>query len=93
MIRIGDSHPLFFDVEIGPVGPVQLDGLDRHFHWVPKANEQCLRLLAIRHFDLRSEAVVGRVTDSNSGKVIMKTLIGGKRLLDMPSGEMLPRIC
>lgn len=40
-----------------------------------------------------SAAVVGRVTESNPGKVILKTLIGGKRLLDMPSGEMLPRIC
>lgn len=38
-------------------------------------------------------AIVGRVEASRPGKVVLKTLIGGKRLLDMPSGEMLPRIC
>ncbi|MCS7298915.1 MAG: hydrogenase expression/formation protein HypE [Spirochaetia bacterium] len=37
--------------------------------------------------------VIGKVTSDNSGKVIMKSLIGSNRLLDMLSGEQLPRIC
>lgn len=36
-------------------------------------------------------AVIGAVTDS--GRVVLKTRIGGKRYVDMPPGELLPRIC
>ncbi len=38
-------------------------------------------------------ALIGWVKAENPGKVIMKTAIGGKRLIDMPAGEQLPRIC
>jgi len=38
-------------------------------------------------------AVIGKVTDSSSGEVLLKTLSGGQRILDMPAGELLPRIC
>jgi len=38
-------------------------------------------------------ALIGEVKAENSGKVVMKTLIGGKRLIDMLTGEQLPRIC
>ncbi len=36
---------------------------------------------------------IGIVKDNPSGRVLMKTLIGGTRILDMLAGEMLPRIC
>ncbi|MBI4766393.1 MAG: hydrogenase expression/formation protein HypE [Deltaproteobacteria bacterium] len=38
-------------------------------------------------------AVIGEVRRENPGKVVMKTTIGGKRLVDMLTGEQLPRIC
>ena len=38
-------------------------------------------------------AVIGEVKAENPGKVVMKTIIGGKRLMDMLAGEQLPRIC
>ncbi len=38
-------------------------------------------------------AVIGRVTEGHAGWVTLKTRIGGTRLLDMLTGEMLPRIC
>ncbi|MBT3192038.1 MAG: hydrogenase expression/formation protein HypE [Verrucomicrobia bacterium] len=37
-------------------------------------------------------ACIGEVT-SESGRVIMETITGGKRLVDLPRGELLPRIC
>ena len=37
-------------------------------------------------------AVIGRVT-GDAGKVVLRTFSGGKRLVDMPEGELLPRIC
>ncbi len=40
-----------------------------------------------------SAAVIGRVGEEKDGKVILTTAAGGTRMLDMLSGEQLPRIC
>jgi hydrogenase expression/formation protein HypE len=37
-------------------------------------------------------ACIGHVT-SDAGRVVMQTITGGKRLIDLPRGELLPRIC
>jgi hydrogenase expression/formation protein HypE len=37
--------------------------------------------------------IIGEVTDEHRGKVIMKTRLGASRIVDMLSGELLPRIC
>lgn len=36
---------------------------------------------------------IGEVTDSHKGTVALKTNIGGRRVVAMASGEILPRIC
>lgn len=41
----------------------------------------------------RESARIGRVTDSHPGIVTLQTPIGGRRILDLPYGESLPRIC
>lgn len=38
-------------------------------------------------------AEIGRVVSSNPGRVVLRTPLGTRRLLDMLSGEQLPRIC
>jgi hydrogenase expression/formation protein HypE len=38
-------------------------------------------------------AVIGEVVDDHAGMVLMKTEIGGTRVLDVMFGEQLPRIC
>jgi hydrogenase expression/formation protein HypE len=38
-------------------------------------------------------AVIGKVVKDHPGMVMMKTAVGGKRVVDMLSGEQLPRIC
>jgi len=38
-------------------------------------------------------AIIGKITDDYAGKVIMKTKLGSSRIVDMLSGELLPRIC
>jgi len=37
--------------------------------------------------------LIGRVTEDASGLVTMRSRIGVSRVLDMLSGEQLPRIC
>lgn len=41
----------------------------------------------------RNSAIIGEVVPDNKQLVILKTSVGGKRILDMLSGEQLPRIC
>ena len=38
-------------------------------------------------------AVIGHVTAEHPGRVVVRTAIGGSRILAMPLGELLPRIC
>jgi hydrogenase expression/formation protein HypE len=51
-------------------------------------------LATMRAHPLGSEAaIIGEVTDDHPGFVTMKTRVGGTRVVDMLSGEQLPRIC
>lgn len=38
-------------------------------------------------------AVIGRVVAEHPGRVVLRSRIGGRRVVDMISGEQLPRIC
>lgn len=58
----------------------------------PEAAERALA--ALRSHPLgRDAAIIGRVTRSHAGRVVLQTPLGAHRLLDMLSGEQLPRIC
>ena len=37
--------------------------------------------------------IIGQVVEAPAGKVLMKTRIGGTRVVQMLMGEILPRIC
>jgi hydrogenase expression/formation protein HypE len=51
-------------------------------------------LNAMRSHPLGAEAaLIGHVTEDTPGVVTMKTRIGGTRIVDVLSGEQLPRIC
>jgi hydrogenase expression/formation protein HypE len=41
----------------------------------------------------QDSAIIGEVVEDYPKRVIMKTLAGGLRILDMPVGDQLPRIC
>jgi hydrogenase expression/formation protein HypE len=41
----------------------------------------------------REACVIGDVTAEHPGQVVLETLIGGRRIVDMLTGEQLPRIC
>jgi hydrogenase expression/formation protein HypE len=51
-------------------------------------------LAAMQRHPLGKESVViGEVTDTVPGRVVMNTVFGGRRIVDMLVGEQLPRIC
>lgn len=41
----------------------------------------------------RNAAVIGRVHEKGQGRLILNTIIGGERVIDLPVGELVPRIC
>jgi hydrogenase expression/formation protein HypE len=41
----------------------------------------------------RQAALIGEAVAAHPGMVLMKTEIGGRRIVDLPFGEQLPRIC
>ena len=58
----------------------------------PEAAEEVLHTL--REHPLGAEAaIIGVVTDEYPKRVILDTEVGGRRFLDMPLGDPVPRIC
>jgi hydrogenase expression/formation protein HypE len=57
-----------------------------------KAHEEALKIMRGHKYGLDA-ALIGTVTNEKPGMVLLKTLMGGTRLVDKLSGEMLPRIC
>jgi len=57
-----------------------------------KAAHHALQILR-RHQVSNGSAVIGRVVETSSPRVTLKSAIGASRILDLPSGEQLPRIC
>ncbi len=57
-------------------------------------NESRAALAALHAHPLgRNAARIGFVTEEHPGLVLARTGIGGRRVVDMPLGELLPRIC
>jgi hydrogenase expression/formation protein HypE len=57
-------------------------------------NEAEAALAAMQSHPLgKGSAHIGHVTDGRAGRVVMKTVFGGQRIVDMLVGEQLPRIC
>jgi hydrogenase expression/formation protein HypE len=51
-------------------------------------------LAAMRGHELgRDAALIGVVAEDRRGRLVMETLIGGSREIDLPTGELVPRIC
>ena len=51
-------------------------------------------LVAMREHELGSDAtLIGAVAEDRRGRLVMETLIGGSREIDLPTGELVPRIC
>ncbi len=51
-------------------------------------------LMAMRKHEFGREArIIGRIVTDHPGLVTARTEIGGTRVVDLPAGELLPRIC
>ena len=57
----------------------------------PGTSKQCVSIL--RDLGAEQPAVIGKVSSQYGKSVVVKSLLGGKRVVPMPLGEQLPRIC
>jgi hydrogenase expression/formation protein HypE len=46
-----------------------------------------------RHKYGKDAGIIGEVVAAHPGRVVMKTTLGASRIIDVPVGELLPRIC
>jgi hydrogenase expression/formation protein HypE len=56
------------------------------------AAEPCLEVMR-NHPRGKEAAIIGRVVREHPEMVVARTSIGGTRVVDLPAGELLPRIC
>lgn len=60
---------------------------------VPRMDAERVLAAMHRHPESRQARVIGEVVADPAGLVVLKTSIGGRRIVDMLHGEQLPRIC
>ena len=41
----------------------------------------------------KEAAIIGEITQEHQGQAWLQTIVGGKRVIEMLSGQQLPRIC
>jgi len=79
--------------EILGLDPLYVANEGRFVAFVP-ANQAQAALGVMRRFQACSKATIaGRVVDKHPETVVLETAIGGSRVLDLLSGEQMPRIC
>ena len=79
--------------ELLGMDPLYMANEGRMILIVPKTSEK--EVLEILKCDIlgKDACIIGEVTSAPAGRVIMRTITGGRRIVDMMTGDMLPRIC
>lgn len=79
--------------EILGLDPLYVANEGRFVAFVPESQtERALQLLAAHPLG-RGAALIGKTNRSSAPRVVLKTVLGTDRVIDMLSGEQLPRIC
>ncbi len=73
--------------------PLYVANEGRFIAFVPEAQAHRTLDLLRRHPVARDADVIGRVSAGPPGLVVLRSLLGSNRIVDMLSGEQLPRIC
>jgi hydrogenase expression/formation protein HypE len=87
------SEPVAAACEVLGLDPLYTANEGRLVAFVaPSAAERALEIMH-RHPAAHGPAIIGRVNDAHPRNVEVRSPLGGRRLLDLLSGEQMPRIC
>lgn len=97
-IEINESSiPICEDVhnvcEILGFDPIYIANEGRFIAFIPSKDTNKTLKIINSDTEQANACIIGKVTDISSGIVTMKSAIGVERIVDMLSGEQLPRIC
>jgi hydrogenase expression/formation protein HypE len=79
--------------EIGGFDPLVVANEGKLIAVVPPEEADIALDAAVSHPLGANARIIGEITDRPPGKVILRTMIGGRRFVEKPYGEQLPRIC
>ena len=79
--------------EILGFDPLFLANEGKMILFCPKSDADKVLTIMRNHKHGQNAAVIGMVSDIGKGRVVLKTCIGGERIVDLPTGELVPRIC
>ncbi|MEN6469105.1 MAG: hydrogenase expression/formation protein HypE [Smithella sp.] len=79
--------------EILGFDPLFLANEGKMILFCPKSDADKLLAVMRHHKHGQNAAIIGMVSDIGKGRVVLRTSIGGERMVDLPTGELVPRIC
>ena len=87
------SEPVRGACELLGLDPLYVANEGRFVAMVPASQAETALAVMRRHKVARQAASIGTVTDRSAPPVVLRTVLGTQRILDLLSGEQLPRIC
>jgi hydrogenase expression/formation protein HypE len=79
--------------EILGFDPLFLANEGKMILFCPKADADAVLRVMHGHKYGSQASIMGNVNKAAQGRVVLKTSIGGERIVDLPTGELVPRIC
>jgi hydrogenase expression/formation protein HypE len=87
------SEPVRGACELLGLDPLYVANEGRFVAMVPASQAEAALAVMRRHKAAGLATHIGVVTDRDSSMVVLRTVVGTHRVLDLLSGEQLPRIC
>lgn len=92
-VAIPVSEPVRGACELLGLDPLYVANEGRFVAMVPASQAEAALAVMRRHKAASQAAYIGAVTDCQAPPVVLRTVLGTHRVLDLLSGEQLPRIC
>lgn len=87
------AEPVRGACELLGLDPLYVANEGRLIAFIPDSDTDSVLAAMRRHPTGQDTAIIGRVTENHPGTVMIEGGLAGSRILDMLSGEQLPRIC
>ena len=87
------APPVAHACELLGLDPLQVANEGKLLAVVPAYAAAAMLAVMRTHEHGRAAVILGRVTSEHAGRVVLRTAIGGNRVIPLPIGEQLPRIC